>query len=83
MSITAIAWYVIISKLLILLVWGDGDESLFMYKPYNITFNDTGFRWREGGYYINIPEYDVLVYIVVALPGHRNQVRSENFISGG
>lgn len=66
MSITAIAWYVILFKLLILLVWGDGDESLYMYKPYNITFDDTGFRWHEGGDYINIPDYDRISFLYIS-----------------
>ncbi len=66
MSITAITWYVIIFELLIFLVRGDGDGHLVLYKPYNITFNGTGFLWHEGGYNINIPEYERLSFVYIS-----------------
>ncbi len=70
MSNTAIAWYVILFKLLIFLVWGDDDVCFIMYKPYNITFNDTGFRWHEDGYNINIPEYERISFLYTASSLH-------------
>ena len=66
MSNKAIAWYVIIFKLLIFLVWGDGDGYLVLYKPYNITFNGTRFLWHEGGCNINIPEYERLSFVYIS-----------------
>ena len=70
MSITAIAWYVLLFKLLIFLVWGDDDESFVLYKPYNLTFNDTGFRWHEDGNNINIPEYERISFLYIASSLH-------------
>jgi len=70
MSITVITWYVILFKLLIFLVWGDDDEYFVMYKPYNITFDDTGFRWHEGGEYINIPGHDRVSFLYITSSLH-------------
>jgi len=63
MSITTIKWYVILFELLFFLVSGDDNGYIALYKPYNITFNATGFRWHEGGYNINVPEYKRISFV--------------------
>lgn len=30
----------------------------YLYQPFNVSFNSTGFKWNRGGYAINIPEFD-------------------------
>jgi hypothetical protein len=46
------------------------NVSLCINKPYNITFNDTGFRWHDGGYIINIPEYERITFVYISSSLH-------------
>ncbi len=70
MSIATLKWYVILFKFLFFLVSGDDNGYIVLYKPYNITFNATGFRWREDGRYINIPEYKRISFLYIASSLH-------------
>jgi hypothetical protein len=63
MSTLFIKWFVIIFGLFICRVLADDGGYIVLYRPYNITFNATAFKWYEGGYRINVPEYERISFV--------------------
>ena len=63
MSTLFIKWFVIIFGLLICHVLGNDGGYIVLYRPYNITFNAIAFKWFEGGYRINVPEYERISFV--------------------